>query len=57
MLGSRTEAELAVQDARLRLSRSDASEIDNLTGWLTTVFTQVYLDTCARARPAARNLR
>lgn len=37
MLGSLTEAEDAVQDAWLRLSRSDADRIDNLGGWLTTV--------------------
>ncbi|MFD9892490.1 sigma-70 family RNA polymerase sigma factor [Amycolatopsis sp. NPDC059027] len=37
MLGSPAEAEDAVQDAWLRLRRSDAGEIDNLGGWLTTV--------------------
>jgi RNA polymerase sigma factor (sigma-70 family) len=37
MLGSLAEAEDAVQDAWLRLSRSGADEIDNLAGWLTTV--------------------
>jgi RNA polymerase sigma factor (sigma-70 family) len=37
MLGSPTEAEDAVQDAWLRLRRSEAGEIDNLGGWLTTV--------------------
>ncbi|GLY65957.1 sigma-70 family RNA polymerase sigma factor [Amycolatopsis taiwanensis] len=37
MLGSRTEADDAVQDAWLRLSRSDAGQIGNLEGWLTTV--------------------
>lgn len=37
MLGSLAEADDAVQDAWLRLSRSDADEIDNLGGWLTTV--------------------
>jgi RNA polymerase sigma factor (sigma-70 family) len=37
MLGSLAEADDAVQDAWLRLSRSDAAEIDNLGGWLTTV--------------------
>src|SRR6187401_1065954 len=37
MLGLLPEAEDAVQDAWLRLSRSDAGEIDNLGGWLTTV--------------------
>src|SRR3569623_345738 len=37
MLGSLAEAEDAVQDAWLRLSRTDAGEIDNLGAWLTTV--------------------
>jgi RNA polymerase sigma-70 factor (ECF subfamily) len=44
MLGSLTEAEDAVQEAWLRLSRSDANEIDNLGGWLTTVVSRVCLD-------------
>src|SRR5215471_17753926 len=43
MLGSRAEAEDAVQEAWLRLSRSDTSEVDNLTGWLTTVVARVSL--------------
>src|ERR671918_2700359 len=37
MLGSLTEADDAVQDAWLRLSRSEAEQVDNLGGWLTTV--------------------
>src|SRR3954452_3475542 len=37
MLGSQGEADDAVQDAWLRLSRSEADQIDNLGGWLTTV--------------------
>src|SRR5438067_13870989 len=37
MLGSLAEAEDAVQDAWLRLSHSNAEQIDNLGGWLTTV--------------------
>src|ERR671918_2596751 len=37
MLGSLTEADDAVQDAWLRLSRSEAEQIDNFGGWLTTV--------------------
>jgi RNA polymerase sigma-70 factor (ECF subfamily) len=44
MLGSLNEADDAVQEAWLRLSRSDASEIDNLGGWLTTVVSRVCLD-------------
>jgi DNA-directed RNA polymerase specialized sigma24 family protein len=37
MLGSLTEADDAVRDAWLRLSRSEADQLDNLGGWLTTV--------------------
>ena len=44
MLGSPGEADDAVQEAWLRLSRSDASEIENLGGWLTTVVSRVSLD-------------
>jgi RNA polymerase sigma factor (sigma-70 family) len=44
MLGSLTEAEDAVQEAWLRLSRSDAKEIKNLGGWLTTVVARVCLN-------------
>ncbi|MBV1855267.1 sigma-70 family RNA polymerase sigma factor [Catellatospora tritici] len=44
MLGSLSEAEDAVQEAWLRLSRSDAAEIDNLAAWLTTVVGRVSLN-------------
>src|SRR6266702_7030035 len=44
MLGSRSEADDAVQEAWLRLSRSDAGTIENLGGWLTTVVSRVCLD-------------
>jgi RNA polymerase sigma-70 factor (ECF subfamily) len=44
MLGSVTEADDAVQEAWLRLSRSDAAEIDNLGGWLTTVVARICLN-------------
>jgi len=44
MLGSATEADDAVQEAWLRLSRSDASQVENLGGWLTTVVGRVCLD-------------
>jgi RNA polymerase sigma-70 factor (ECF subfamily) len=49
MLGSLSEADDAVQEAWLRLSRSDTSEIENLGGWLTTVVARVCL-TVLRAR-------
>lgn len=44
MLGSSDEADDAVQEAWLRLSRSDAEAVDNLGGWLTTVVSRVCLD-------------
>ena len=44
MLGSLSEADDAVQEAWLRLSRSDADEIENLGGWLTTVVSRVALN-------------
>ena len=44
MLGSMSEADDAVQEAWLRLSRADAARIDNLGGWLTTVVGRVCLD-------------
>jgi RNA polymerase sigma-70 factor (ECF subfamily) len=44
MLGSRSEADDAVQEAWLRLSRADTSQVENLTGWLTTVTARVCLD-------------
>jgi RNA polymerase sigma-70 factor, ECF subfamily len=53
MLGSATEAEDAVQETWLRLSRSDAASIDNLGGWLTTVVARVCLD-MLRSRKARR---
>ncbi|MEV6769751.1 sigma-70 family RNA polymerase sigma factor [Nocardia sp. NPDC051030] len=44
MLGSAVEAEDAVQEAWLRLSRSETAEIDNLAAWLTTVVARVCLN-------------
>jgi RNA polymerase sigma factor (sigma-70 family) len=44
ILGSLSEADDAVQDAWLRLDRSDADEIDNLSAWLTTVVARVSLN-------------
>ena len=44
MLGSLTEADDAVQDTWLRLSRSGADEVDNLGGWLTTIVARVCLN-------------
>ncbi|GAB3425410.1 sigma-70 family RNA polymerase sigma factor family protein [Flindersiella endophytica] len=53
MLGSLAEAEDAVQEAWLRLARSDADDIGNLGGWLTTVVGRVCLD-MLRTRKARR---
>src|SRR5947207_14450136 len=44
MLGSLSEADDAVQECWLRLSRSDTSDVENLGGWLTTVVARVCLD-------------
>jgi RNA polymerase sigma-70 factor (ECF subfamily) len=44
MLGSLTEADDAVQEAWIRLSRADTSEVENLRGWLTTVVGRVCLN-------------
>ena len=44
MLGSTSEADDALQEAWIRLSRSKAGEIDNLGGWLTTVVARVALN-------------
>jgi RNA polymerase sigma-70 factor (ECF subfamily) len=53
MLGSLSEADDAVQEAWLRLSRSDSDEIENLGGWLTTVVARVCLNTL-RSRTTRR---
>ena len=53
MLGSASEAEDAVQEAWLRLSRADTEAVDNLAGWLTTVVARVCLD-MLRSRRARR---
>jgi RNA polymerase sigma-70 factor (ECF subfamily) len=53
MLGSATEADDAVQEAWLRLSRADTSDVENLAGWLTTVVGRVCLD-MLRSRTARR---
>lgn len=53
VLGSHADAEDAVQEAWLRLSRQDAGTIDNLGGWLTTVVGRISLDVLrsGRTRP------
>jgi RNA polymerase sigma factor (sigma-70 family) len=53
MLGSLTEADDAVQEAWLRLSRSDTGQVRNLAGWLTTVVGRVCLD-MLRSRTSRR---
>jgi DNA-directed RNA polymerase specialized sigma24 family protein len=61
MLGSQAEGDDAVQEAWVRLNRSDAGEIENLGGWLTTVVGRASLDmlrSCAsrREEPAGSEL-
>lgn len=53
VLGSLAEADDAVQEAWLRLGRSDTSGVENLGGWLTTVVARVSLD-MLRSRQARR---
>jgi DNA-directed RNA polymerase specialized sigma24 family protein len=53
MLGSPSEADDAVQEAWLRLSRSGTSGVENLGGWLTTVVARVCLD-MLRSRKSRR---
>jgi RNA polymerase sigma factor (sigma-70 family) len=53
MLGSQAEADDAVQEAWLRLSRQEAGGIDNLGGWLTTVVARVCLDMLRSRRTRA----
>src|SRR6266567_3359658 len=56
MLGSLSDADDAVQEAWLRLSRSGASGVENLGGWLTTVVARVCLD-MLRSRQSRREGR
>jgi RNA polymerase sigma-70 factor (ECF subfamily) len=53
MLGARGEVDDAVQEAWLRVSRTDTSDIANLRGWLTTVIARICLD-MLRARKSRR---
>ena len=53
VLGSAADADDAVQEAWLRLSRSDTSEVSNLAGWLTTVVGRISLD-MLRSRSSRR---
>ena len=53
MLGSLSEADDAVQECWLRLSRSDTETVENLRGWLTTVIARICLD-MLRSRKSRR---
>jgi RNA polymerase sigma factor (sigma-70 family) len=53
MLGSTSDADDAVQEAWIRLSRFDSSTVENLGGWLTTVVARIALD-MLRSRTARR---
>jgi RNA polymerase sigma-70 factor (ECF subfamily) len=53
MLGSESEADDAVQEAWLRVGRSDTDEVENLGGWMTTIVARVSLD-MLRSRKSRR---
>jgi RNA polymerase sigma-70 factor, ECF subfamily len=53
MLGSMSEADDALQESWIRITRADASEVENLGGWLTTIVSRVCLD-MLRSRQARR---
>src|SRR2546423_8584545 len=53
MLGSLNEADDALQEAWLRVSRSDTSSVENLSGWLTTLVGRICLD-MLRSRTSRR---
>jgi RNA polymerase sigma factor (sigma-70 family) len=53
MLGSLTDADDAVQDTWLRVTRADASQVENLGGWLTTIVARICLN-MLRARTTRR---
>lgn len=55
MLGSLSEAEDAVQEAWLRISRTDTSGVENMGGWLTTVVARICLD-MLRSRKSRREV-
>ncbi|MGC1209797.1 MAG: sigma-70 family RNA polymerase sigma factor [Micromonospora sp.] len=55
VLGSRSEADDAVQETWVRLSRADTSRIENTRAWLTTVVARVFLD-MLRSRKARREV-
>jgi len=50
VLGSRVEADDAVQDAWLRVSRADVSDVRNLTGWFTTIVARICLNALQSGR-------
>jgi RNA polymerase sigma-70 factor (ECF subfamily) len=56
MLGSASEADDAVQEAWLRLNRSDADAIENLRGWLTTVTARICLNVLRSRRTRREEL-
>lgn len=56
MLGSLSEADDAVQESWLRLSRSDTNDIENLSGWLTTVVGRICLDMLRSRRSRREDL-
>jgi RNA polymerase sigma factor (sigma-70 family) len=57
LLGSSAEADDAVQEAWLRLSRSGTGSIDNLSGWLTTIVARVCIDMLRARKSREQTLR
>ena len=55
MLGLLDDAEDAVQESWLRLSRQESGGIENLGGWLTTVVARICVDMLRAGAPSARN--
>ena len=54
MLGSLTEADDAVQDTWVRVSRAEMNEVENFGGWLTTIVAHVFLNMLRLAKCPAR---
>src|SRR5579884_1802599 len=56
MLGSTVEAEDALQESWLRVSRADTAEVENFEGWLTTVVARICLDALQRRQSRREDL-
>lgn len=56
MLGSRSEADDAVQESWIRLIRSNTGEVENMGGWLTTIVSRVCLDMLRTRKSSVKSL-